>query len=234
MLEKSSMIAETMYNAILESAKPGTRECEVYANMLQAAIKNGGEEDMIWLSAGQLRPPHAKKPPPSFRKLEKGDIIVTEFHSNYQGYLSGIEHSISLGKPKQEFVKIHQVCIDAQNSGIESMKTGVLLNKVIDAFRKPIIDAGMSFVECGFHGHGLASPEFPSCMYGGHAGQWEWHPYAIVPPIRLTENMVFGTAADVFDPKWNQKTGLMLGDPILITKEGPRKLTKVPFELTLV
>jgi Xaa-Pro aminopeptidase len=46
--------------------------------------------------------------------------------------------------------------------------------------------------------------------------------------------MVFGTAADIFNPNWNQKTGLMLGDTVLITNDGPRKLTNVPLELTVI
>lgn len=234
MLEKSSALSDAMYEAMVRSFRPGVRECEVYADMLQTAVAGGGEEDMIWLTTGPFPPAHATKPPSSTRIVEAGDILVTEYHSNYGGYISGIEHSISIGKPHEEFIKIHQVCLEAQKRGIDAMFPGALLADVVMAFRKPIEDAGMKFVECGVHGHGLGSPEFPSCMYGGSVGQWEWHPYAVIPPIKLQENMVFGTASDVFNPVWKNDTGLMLGDSVLITADGPRRLCSSPMELTVV
>ena len=234
MLEKASALSDAMYEALVRSFRPGVRECKVYGDMLQALTAGGGEEDMIWLTTGRYPPPHATKPPSATRIAEPGDILVTEYHSNYGGYISGIEHSISIGEPDEEYKKIHQVCLEAQKRGIDAMRPGVLLADVVMAFRKPIEDAGMKFVECGIHGHGLGSPEFPSCMYGGSVGQWEWHPYAVIPPIALQENMVFGTASDVFNPDWKSDTGLMLGDSVLITADGPRRLCSSPMELTVV
>jgi Xaa-Pro aminopeptidase len=234
MLEKASALSDAMYYAMVESFRPGVRECEVYADMLRALVAGGGEEDMIWLTTGAYPPPHASKPPSSTRVVEKGDVLVTEYHSNYRGYISGIEHSASIGEPDEEFKKIHGVCLEAQKRGIDAMRPGALLADVVMAFRKPIEDSGMNFIECGIHGHGLASPEFPSCMYGGSVGQWEWHPYAVVPPIELQENMVFGTASDVYNPDWKSNAGLMLGDTILISADGPRRLCSSPLELTVI
>jgi Xaa-Pro aminopeptidase len=234
MLRKASQLADAMYEAMVQSARPGVRESEVYANMLQALVAEGGEEDMIWLSSGPHPPPHASKPPSSIRRLELGDILVVEYHSNYCGYISGIEHSMSIGEPKKEYKEIHDICRESQKSGIEKMWAGNSLLEVVDAFRSPILEAGMDFVECGIHGHGLASPEFPSCMYGGLSKEWGWHPYAVIPPIELRENMVFGTASDVFNPNWKDNSGLMLGDTVLVTTEGPIKLCRAPFELTVV
>jgi Xaa-Pro aminopeptidase len=234
MLKKASQLADAMYEAMVQSAKPGVRECEVYASMLQTLVAKGGEEDMIWLSSGPYPPPHATKPPPSYRQLEPGDLLVVEYHSNYNGYISGIEHSVSIGEPRKEYKEIHEICLESQKSGIGKMRAGNSLIEVVDAFRAPILEAGMNFVECGIHGHGLASPEFPSCMYGGMSEEWGWHPYAMIPPIELQENMVFGTASDVFNPRWKGNTGLMLGDTVLVTTEGPVKLCQAPSELTIV
>ena len=99
---------------------------------------------MIWLTTGPFPPAHATKPPSSTRTAEAGDILVTEYHSNYNGYISGIEHSISIGKPHEEFIKIHQVCLEAQRRGIDAMLPGAFLADVVMAFRKPIEDAGMN------------------------------------------------------------------------------------------
>ena len=41
-----------MAEALIASARPGVRETEVYADMLHANLRGGGEEDMIWMSSG--------------------------------------------------------------------------------------------------------------------------------------------------------------------------------------
>lgn len=56
----------------------------------------------------------------------------------------------------------------------------------------------------------------------------------MTPEIRLEENMVFGQNIDIHNPKWNPNTGLMLGDTIWVTRDGPKKLTRIPVELTIV
>src|SRR3546814_8178231 len=110
------------------------------------------------------------------------------------------------------------------------MRPGNAFAEAVRGFRQPIIDAGFGSVECGLHGHGLASPEFPSTMYGGKSGAWEEHAYARVPSISFAENMVFATASDVYDPQWNDATGLMLGRTILITADGPEEMTGLPLD----
>jgi Xaa-Pro dipeptidase len=101
-------------------------------------------------------------------------------------------------------------------------------------FRESILASGMGYVECGLHGHGLASPEFPSCMYGGQRGSWQDHAYARIPDIEFKENMVFATATDLFDPAWNADTGLMMGRTIRITKHGPKEMTGIPIHDDLI
>ena len=226
LLWKSADLTKAMADAIFEAAQPNVREFEVYAHMLHACLVNGGEEDMIWISSGANPPPHAKRSPASKRKLKKGDTIVTEYHACYEGYLTGAEISLSIGNPSSDkYREIYKSCTESQRSGIAAMQPGNYLKDAIQGFREPIMNANLASVECGLHGHGLASPEFPSCMYGGDSGSWHDHPYARIPKIKFQENMVFATASDLFDPKWKHDTGLMLGRTVLITKEGPKEMT---------
>ena len=230
LLRKSAELSYAMAKAMIDSAKPGVREYEVYANMLHACLVNGGEEDMVWLSSDAVPPPHGKRPPSSNRILNKGDILVCEYHGKYLGYLTGAELSVSIGQPAQLYRDLHKVCVESQKEGISKMQPGRPMSDAVEGFRRPIIEAGYGSVECGLHGHGLASPEFPSCMYGGVGGEWHNHPYARVPEIEFLPGMVFGTASDLHDPARNRNSGVMLGRTILITENGPEELTGIPLE----
>lgn len=230
-LERSARLAELMFQAMVDSARPGVKECEVYANMLRALVANGGEEAMILMDSGSPPLLHGRWPPPTQRPLEKGDIIIVEYHSNYAGYMAAVEHSVSLGEPSQEFREIHQVSQEVFARGTAKMWPGTPFGEVIEAFRAPVQEAGMAYVECGIHGHGLSSCEFPSCVY---SKEWGEHGLAQVPAVELAEGMVFGTNIDIHNPRWSKATGLMLGDTILVTREGPRKLTSIPLEFTVV
>jgi hypothetical protein len=50
----------------------------------------------------------------------------------------------------------------------------------------------------------------------------------------LRESMVFGTNIDLFDPGWKDDVGLMLGDTVVVTPQGGRRLCNVPLELPQV
>ncbi|MCA1791951.1 MAG: Xaa-Pro peptidase family protein, partial [Thioalkalivibrio sp.] len=233
LLRRAGILARAMAHAMEDAARPGAHEYEVYAAMLHACLSRGGEEEMIWISSGAVPPPHGKRPPASARLLESGDIIVCEYHARYKGYLAGAEISLSLGEPPAKYEDLHKVCVASQEAGIAAMRPGNAFSQAVLGFRQPIIDAGFNSVECGLHGHGLASPEFPSTMYGGQAGAWEEHAYARIPSLEFQPNMVLATASDVFDPTWNDRTGLMLGRTILITEDGAEELTGLPLPSTL-
>ena len=131
------------------------------------------------------------------------------------------------------FHKIRDDILTGRYRQNEAMKE-LQISKELGVSRTPVREAGMAYVELGICGHGLSSPEFPSCVFGGKGGMWDEHGLAQIAPITLQENMVFGTNVDVHDPRWNADTGLMLGDTIVVTKDGPRKLSRIPIELTVV
>lgn len=232
-LEKASNLAYLMYEAMVKAARPGVRECELIADMIRAHVANGGEEDHILLDSGSPPLLHGRYEPTT-HKLKKGDVIIVEYHGRYAGYLIAVEHSVSLGEPGKEFREIHKVSEECYARGVEKMRPGVHFSEAIAAIRAPAQKAGMGWVELGLHGHGISSPEFPTTVFGGANGIWQEHGMAKIPELVFEENMLFGTNIDLHNPKWRKDTGLMVGDTILITKNGPRKMTKVPIGFTVV
>jgi len=233
-LNKSAEIAYNIYEAIKHTFKPGATECEVYAAMLAAQTATGGDVDSIYLDIGAPPMIHGRLPPYTTKKVRAGDILITEFHASYAGYLVAAEHTFAIGEPPAEFRKIHQVGEECFAQGTARMTVGTRFGDALAAYRAPADNAGIAYVELGFHGHGLSSCEFPTTVYGGKGGILHDHNLGQVPPVTLEENMVFGQNIDIHNPRWNPNTGLMLGDTIWVAAAGPKKMTRIPVELTVV
>ncbi|MFC7216125.1 M24 family metallopeptidase [Saliphagus sp. GCM10025334] len=245
MLREAGQMARKMAEPVL-TAEPGQQECEVYADMIRTQIAEGGEAYIFNLfdsgspTGNETKHLlHGKGQPisPSTRTLADGDLIITEYHANYGGYLAAAEKSVVLGNPPKELEDIHEVCLQCQENAMKSFRPGTRLEDVWENIRAPAEEAGMSFVELGFHGHGLASPEFPSTVYPQeptHAyPEGVNHPIAGkgLEDIRLREGMVFGTNIDIYDPSWRDDVGLMFGDTFLVTDGEPERLVNTPKEL---
>lgn len=236
-LQKSGDIAHVMVQRMIETCRPGIPEADVYAEMHKALLVNGGEDYAFNLfDSGNLDDPdlhlhHGKENPlsPTMRILRPRDIIMTEFHSNYGAYLTGCEKSVFLGKAPQELKDLHEVSLEAFEQGTAAMRPGNLFRDAVEAFRKPVLQAGMDYIELGLHGHGIGSPEFPTRVYKSSSS----HTLAgsAVDKVVLQENMVFGTNIDIHHPKWRKDVGLMFGDTVVVTARGPRSLVNTPREL---
>jgi Xaa-Pro aminopeptidase len=174
-----------------------------------------------------IAPPNA----PSARPLERGDVIVCEFHCSVAGYLSAAEFSLTIGPAPAPVRHIHDTQVACLTEALPHFRAGGRVGDLLEAMRRPCFRAGLDYLELGFHGHGLASPEFPTVVYKqGHGalGGEGMEDYV------LRESMVFGTNIDLFDPGWKDDVGLMLGDTVVVTPQGGRRLCNVPLELPQV
>lgn len=242
MLQRASHIARKSVDTMIQACQPGRRECDVWADMVYTQVSNGCEPQPLFnlLVSGPMesREPglrhllHGIEQPgaPSTRVLERGDIVMTELHTNYGGYLAATEFTVVLGKAPSPLRRIHQVAVECLWAGVEHMRPGVTCRELWEAIRRPCERAGLDFVELGFHGHGLASPEFPTVVY-----RHGTRPYAMsgtgYEDFELQENMVFGQNIDLFDPQWQPDVGIMLGDMVLVTKNGGQLFERIPLEL---
>ena len=233
-LGRAADIAYDVFQSMAESLRPGATEQEIYARMLAAQTATGGDVTDIWLDVSGPPKLHGRYPPYRSRKIEQGDVLLTEYHTSYAGYLVATEHTISLGEPQAELREVHRVAEDCFREGVASMTVGRRFADVIAAYRTPAERAGMAYVELGVHGHGLRSCEFPTTVFGGKNGMLHDHRLAQIPEVALQENMVFGQNIDVHNPSWRRDSGVMLGNTICVTREGPRVLSKVPTELSVV
>jgi Xaa-Pro dipeptidase len=231
-LEKAAALGDLMLQACRDTARPGVKECEVYARMMEVMLANGGEEPTLFLWAADAHPyPHPFRVPTT-RPLAKGDMIICEMHPKFGGYFTHVERTFCLGEPEPRYLDIYDACLAAYRRGLDLFKPRAKISQVMDAVRDTIEGSGFGICEAGIHGHGLASLEYPRYRHhakGADVGALK----AIGDEFRA--GMVFAMNIDLFDPKWrNGETGCVFAETIVITDDGARRLHSFPTEFQRV
>jgi len=242
MLRGAGKIARKVIDALLAVARPGVTEAAVFGEMVRTQIANGGEPNVFNLfNSGPVEHPetelwhllHGVEQPqiPSMRPLDDGDLIVTEYHTKYGGYLTHTEYTVYVGKkPPQPLVDIFKVCVECLDVSKDVLKAGNTLRQAWEAIRKPAARAGLDFVELGFHAMGVGSPEWPSVVYHEGYGHNAINGHRIGDFV-LEEGMCFGNNLDLFNPKWKPDVGCLLSDHMVVRKNGAELLVNTPREL---
>jgi Xaa-Pro aminopeptidase len=241
-LRRAGEIARKRIERLAITAREGATEADVWAAMEHEMIVNGGEPSPFnMLSSGPVTGPdgdryvagllHGAEVPftATMRRLAEGDLIVCEFHTSYGGYLAATEFSVFLGEAPPELRRLHQAGAHVIRMARDLFVPGRPLREIYTAFHDYAAGEGLDFVELGFHGHGLSSPEFPAVVYRETDGQLLGR--RGLGDVRLHENMVFGLNVDLHDPSWRKDVGVMIGDMVRVTPDGAEYLCDIPLDL---
>ena len=227
-LRRAARLGDLMLSTCRETARPGVKDCDVYANMMQSMLANGGEEPTLFLWACDPLPyPHPFRVP-TMRPMQKGDVIICEMHPKMGGYFTHVERTFSLGAPDRKQLDIYDGCLAAYQRGLEGFGPGRTISTAMDAVKDEIESRGLGICEAGIHGHGLASLEYP--RYRHHAINADREAIKVIGD-RFEEGMVFAFNIDLVDPNWHGgKTGCVFAETIEITADGPRRMHEYPLE----
>lgn len=228
LLRQAARLGDLMLETCGATARPGVKDCEVFANMMQTMIANGGEEPTLFLWACDPLPyPHPFRLP-TMRPMQRGDVIICEMHPKLGGYFTHVERTFSLGAPHQKQLDIYEGCLAAYRRGLEGFGAGRPISVAMEAVKDEIDARGLGICEAGIHGHGLASLEYP--RYRHHAIAADQEAVKVIGD-RFEEGMVFAFNIDLFDPNWHVgKTGCVFAETIEITANGPRRMHEFPLE----
>ena len=245
LLRGAAKIPRKVIDAMINTARPGVTEAEVYAEMIRTQIANGGEPNIFnLLSSGPVEHPpeelwhllHGCEQPltPTMRPLQAGDIVISEWHTKYGGYRCHTEHVVYLGKraPK-ELLDIWAASVECLEASKESLIAGRTIREAVAMIRKPAERAGLDFVELGFHAMGLASPEFPTVIYREGFGSNALNGHSIGDMV-LEEGMAFGNNIDLHNSRWKPDVGCMLSDFMVVRRRQAECLIGTPLELAQV
>jgi Xaa-Pro aminopeptidase len=231
-LERAASLGDLMLQACHEMARPGVRECEVYARMMETMLANGGEEPTLFLWACGPNPyPHPFRLPTQ-RKIEVGDLITCEIHPKYGGYFTHIERTFCVGNPDRNYLDIYEGCLEAYRSGLELFGPDRKISTAMTAVKQTIEARGLSICETGIHGHGLASLEYP--RYRHHAIRADQNAIQAIGDC-FRAGMVFAFNIDLVNPKWRDgETGCAFAETIVIGDGGARRMHSYPLEFQVL
>jgi Xaa-Pro aminopeptidase len=219
LLRKAIDISSNAFSRVTEMLKEGVVEREVALEMESLMKRDGADGigfDIIIASGKRSALPHGKA---SGKRIEKGDLILIDFGSGFQGYHSDQTRTVVCGTPSPEQQKIYRIVMEAHDQAIEKVRPGIPIGEVDKAARDTIRNQGYGeyFGHGTGHGIGLAVHEDPT-VNSENKGL-------------LQEGMVFTIEPGIYLPDWG---GVRIEDMVLVTAHGVEVLTYLPGELKVI
>jgi Xaa-Pro dipeptidase len=217
---RAAEIAEQGLQRLLELAHPGMRECDL-AVELNCYMKSLGADDNFLMLCASPHNPAAM--PSTNRKMERGDILVTELTPSYEGQFVQICRTVSIGPPRAELQEKYDLVLRAMWAGIETIRPGIPMAQVCAAIDQVLAAAGYAeYCRPPYmrrRGHGLG---------GGSVAPGD---VARNNETILEEDMIFVLHPNQYLPE----TGyLMCGEPVRVTATGAETLSTRTSSLAIV
>ena len=213
-VKKTADIAAKALKQTIKFIKPGITESEL-AGILDLQIRKANAtnsfETIVAFGPNASKPHHQ----PSNRKLKPKDSVLIDFGARYKGYCCDITRCFTLGKPSPLYQKAYEAVLKAQTAAIKMVKPGVKIKDLDDAARKIIAGHNLPV-----YGHGT-----------GHGLGIEIHEDPFLnekSKDKLQKGNIITIEPGIYFPG---KLGIRIEDDVLVTKSGPKILTrKCPFK----
>ena len=154
----------------------------------------------------------------SNQPVREGMGVSFDFGAVVQGYCSDFGRTIRMSEPDDEYRRVHEIVMAAQQAGIDAVRPGVKASEVHRATREVIVQAGYG----DWFRHRT-----------GHCIGLDVHEEPFISPeddTPLEAGMTFTIEPSVF---WPGRVGVRVEDIILCTETGGEKLNRHPTSLAV-
>ena len=148
LLRFAAGVSEEACRTMMEVARPGVSEAEVYADTVREIHRRGcdlrypffslqsGRDNIGW---GVPRWSVRAEPP---RVLEAGDLVQAEIHTVYGGQEGQVNMSVALDPVDDVVRRLEDVARASYEAGLAALRPGVTFASVVHAMEEPIAKAG--------------------------------------------------------------------------------------------
>ena len=213
--------------AARDAAKPGVSELELVAEAEHAYRRRGGAVRITFLRSMPMDAPTGCVPAqnPTSRRLERGDVILTEFSASLGAYSGQVHRPIFVGaEPTAEWQRLFDVAREAYDRIAAVLRPGATEGDAIAA-AATIGNAGYAIYDDLIHGYGT---DYGPPLVDRSCVEY-WRTGATPPPGRTIER----DAAVVIQPNPitpDERMGLQLGALTIVRDAGAECLHTLPFE----
>jgi Xaa-Pro aminopeptidase len=209
MIQRAQACADAIGVALRNSARPGVSEHEVYAAMLAANVRWGGEMPaMVLIGSGSRM--WQTQLQPSFRCLAADDIVLVEAEPKFYGYMAQTVDTVSMRPLTRDEAHLLAVSHDCFWALSETMRPGVSYREAIAAWTALARKAGRRPGRTMGHGLGLGQ-DGPLTTPDGGADGWV-----------IEENDCFVLKPWISDE--SDRVSGRVGGTVVIERNGARKL----------
>lgn len=218
-LRRAARIADRAFKKILGLITEGMTELELSRLLRDALEEYGGRKlsfDPIVLFGGRTSLIHGQ---PNHVRLKKGQLVLMDFGTVYEGYCSDITRTVAFGEPGEAIRKAYHAVQQAQREARAAVRSGRRTNEVDAAARRRLeaLGFGREFSHATGHSLGLEIHEDPRLSD------------QTSDPLRT--NMVVTIEPGVYRPG---KYGIRIEDMVRVTSDGSESLTRSSRQLMVL
>jgi len=148
LLRFAARISDRACTAMIEAARPGVSEAEVYADILREIDRSGCDTRYPFLSL-QSGPDNIGWGAPRWtlraelpRVLAAGDLVQAEIHTVYGGQEAQVQMSIALDPVDADIHKCERAARLAYEAGLRAIRPGERFADIVAAMERPLALAG--------------------------------------------------------------------------------------------
>jgi len=215
---RACALTDACFDHLLTMLRPGLTELQVaweIEDWFRAHEADSLAFDSLVLVGARASMPHGH---PGETPVAQGQALLIDFGCQVDGYRSDMTRTIFVGEPSDEARGLYQLVARAQAAAFDRCAVGVAGNALDTAAREIISAAGYgdAFTHGLGHGIGLETHEAPSLrLYRGP----------------LEAGMTFTLEPGIYLPG---RIGIRIEDDVLLTAEGPRRLTNAPRDIVVI
>lgn len=167
MIERAQGCADAISEAVFATARPGVSEHALYAEMVAAHIRAGGEMPGMFLIGIGQRPSQTYLLP-SMRALADDDILICESEIKYGGYMAQSIEAVCLGTPAADYERLFEASQRCFEVLFAAARPGVPYAELIRLWGQTMEEQGVRAAPTMGHGVGLGQ-DGPTTRPGGDA-----------------------------------------------------------------
>jgi Xaa-Pro aminopeptidase len=222
---RGAELTDLAIDALRREIRPGLTENDLAAIAQGAYYGLGGRTHIHYIGSTPMSAPRLCAPSQlqSNRRLEPGDVVLTELSAMYHGYWGQCLRCFAVGtEPGSEYRRLHEVGVVVFEWLLGLLREGVASDQVLDA-AGIIDDAGYTIYDDLVHmaNGGVYAPYVRTRQTASpdHA------------PFTYAENMLVVIQPNIVTK--DLRMGIQVGEMVRVTKSGIERLHRAPLEFAV-